>query len=432
MGLMALFGSAPRPGGAALAPLVAAQGVSWAGTQVTALALPALAVLGLGARPLVAAALFALQYGAQALASPVLGLLVDSVRSRRSLLVAADAAHAAVIASVPVAHWAGQLSWGLLFAVAALSGMLSALTAIATQALVPALVPADGLVRANAALSGAQSLGTVAGLAAGGWLIEALGGAVAMLVDAVSYGLALIACLALPSVPRTVTHSPAKPARHPISQGLATIRRYPQLSRIAIAAAALNLGGSALGGLYSVFAYRTLRVSPGALGLAGAASAVAALISVAGAPRVVRALGLTRLVPVVGPAAAASLLLIPAAAVLPAVPTLVAYEAAFAYCVTLWTISTASLQQSLVPSTELGRVSALFRTMTVTAIPVGALGGGALADVWGVLPATVVGALVALAGTAAVLGRSAARRPDEPPEPDERLVRAAPSAGEAG
>ncbi|MBC3839437.1 hypothetical protein GXW82_02125 [Streptacidiphilus sp. 4-A2] len=51
--------------GAALPALMAAQAVSVTGTQITALALPTLAILVLHAGPLAASLLFALEYGSR-------------------------------------------------------------------------------------------------------------------------------------------------------------------------------------------------------------------------------------------------------------------------------------------------------------------------------------------------------------------------------
>ncbi|MFY1631679.1 MFS transporter [Solwaraspora sp. WMMB335] len=395
----------------ALRPAVAAQAASVVGTHVAALALPTVAVVVLHASPVAAATLFALEYGAQALAAPALGVVVDRVADRRRLLVAASAGTAAVVLAVPVAALAGALSLPLLYAVAGLSGVLGGLVTIGLQATVPQLVAPDRLVPANAALAGAQSAGQIAGPALAGWLVQTLGGAVAMSANAAAQVVAAFGFAGLRLRPGAA--APPRPERplRALRDGVAALRGRPVLVRIAVTAAALNLGGSAIGGLYVLYAYRILGLSPWVLGLTFAVNSVAAVVGVATARRVIARLGHPRVVPVFAPVAGAALMLIPLAAVTPSVVTLICYEAVFGYCATVWLIASISLQQSLVPGQLLGRVLALSRSLAVLAVPVGSLLAGAAAQLWGVLPTLVCFAAVAFLGTVTAVSRRVAAPP---------------------
>ncbi|TWJ29125.1 hypothetical protein JD81_02631 [Micromonospora sagamiensis] len=157
-------------------------------------------------------------------------------------------------------------------------------------------------------------------------------------------------------------------------------------------------------------------------------NSAAALAAVATARRVVGRFGLDRSIALFAPVAAGSLLLIPAASLAAPLLLFVVYELIFGYCATVWSVASASLQQQLVPAERLGRVIAFSRTVSILAVPVGALVGGVAADVWG-LPGTLTGfALVALAGTATVTGRIRRRTgPDGGPTGDPA---AGPVAGE--
>ncbi|MDG4830064.1 MFS transporter [Solwaraspora sp. WMMD1047] len=390
----------------ALRPAVAAQVVGVVGTHVAALALPTVAVLALAASPVAAAGLFALEYGAQALATPLLGVLVDRAGARRRrLLVAASTGNALAALAVPAAHLAGALSLPLLFAVAALTGVLSGLTAIGLQATVPRLVAPERLVAANSALAGAQSVGQIAGPAAAGALVQTLGGALAMLANAATHVLAAVAFGRLRPAPAEPTGRPPSSIFADLRAGIAALRGRPVLVRIAVTTAALNLGGAAIGGLYVLYAYRELGLGPWLLGLTFAVNSVAAVVAAATAGRVIGRLGPARVVPVFAPVAGAALLLIPVASVAPPVPTLILYEAVFGYCATVWLVAAVSLQQRIVPAHLLGRVLALSRTLGVLAIPVGALAAGVVAQVRGVVPALVGFAMVAFAGTVVVVSR---------------------------
>ncbi|MER5453768.1 MFS transporter [Micromonospora sp. NPDC002389] len=385
-----------------LGPLVAAHGTGVIGTEITALALPTLAILHLGASPFVASALFAIEFGTHALASPMLGVVVDRTRSPRRLLVGGSLGYAAVVATVPVAGLLGVLSIPMLAVVAVVAGGLGALVTIGLQAAIPRLVPAERLVQANSAMAGARSVGQVAGPALAGWLIQVAGAAAAMGVDALARLLSVVAYARLRIGARTgpaaTSDGTAGSMLDQLREGVAAMRQRPVLVRVAVTAAALNFGGSALGALYLVYAYQHLHLSPGLIGITYVVSSVVSLLAVTVAGRVIRRLGMTRVVPVFAPLAGAALFLIPAATVAPPFVTLVVYEAIFAFCATVWFIATTTLQQSLVPAHQLGRVIALGRAATTFAIPVGALLGGALAQWWGLVPTLILFASAALLG----------------------------------
>jgi MFS family permease len=382
------------------------QGVSVAGTQVTALALPTLAILLLGAGPLAASLLFALEYGVQGLTGPFAGVLVDRVTSRRRLLVTVDLVQLLLIATVPLAHAAGALTLVHLYGIAAVSGALGGLSAIAVPTAVPDFVPKDGLVAANAKLAGARSVGQIAGPGLAAGLVQAVGAASAMVADAVSYGLSAVA-LCLPRLQRDA-EAEARPAARPgvvesLREGAGVLRDQPVLARLALAAAALNLGGAGLGGLYTYFAYQVADLGPGEVGVTTAAFSVAAVTAVLTAKKVIARIGLTRVIPVFGPLAAAALFLIPAASLGFALPVLITYQLVFGFCATVWAVSSVTLQQLLSPPEQLGRVLGLSRSMGQLVMPVGALLGGTLAGAVGTVAALTVFASIALAGTLVVV-----------------------------
>ncbi|WP_141725197.1 MFS transporter [Micromonospora pallida] len=207
--------TAPSPDRSALRPLVVAQLISLTGTHVTALALPTLAVLLLDAGPVAAALIFALEYGARGFTAPLVGVLIDNVRSPRRLLIANDLLHALVVASVPAMYLLDVLSLPYLVVVAACSGILAGVTDISINAVLPRLVPADRLVGANAALAGARATGQIAGPAIGGLLVQALGAALAIAVDTVSYLVSAVAFSRLRGAGRQAPNGQRSPPRCP-------------------------------------------------------------------------------------------------------------------------------------------------------------------------------------------------------------------------
>jgi MFS family permease len=335
---------------------------------------------------------------------------VDAIAARRRLLVTLDLLQLPVIASVPLAHAFHDLTLSQLYAVAATSGLLGGVSAIAVPAFVPEVVPADRLVPANAKLAGARSVGQIAGPGLAAALIQNVGAAAAMTADAVSYGLSSLALL----LPRPAGNAQRPSGSRPgllqsLRAGWGAVRARPGLARLAVAAAALNLGGGGLGGLYAYFVYHVLHLSPAQVGVTFSAYSVAAVGAVLVTKRVVARLGLARVIPVFGPVAAATLFLIPAAVLLPALPALLVYELAFGFCATVWAIASVTLQQLLSPPDQLGRVLGLSRSIGLLVVPVGSLLGGVLAGALGTIPTLVAFAAVALLGTlAAVRVRPAA------------------------
>jgi MFS family permease len=383
-----------------------AQAVSVTGTQVTALAIPTLAILVLHADPLAAAFLFALEYGVQGLTAPVAGVLVDRAASRRRLLVSADILQVLVIASVPVVHAAGHLTLGQLYGVTAVSAVLGGVSAIGVPALVPDVASRDQLVSANSRIAGARSVGEIAGPGVAAFLVQGIGAAAAMTADAVSYGVSALTML----IPRlSASRRSGEGLRREsgilqsVREGWQAVRGEPVLARLAVAAAALNLGGAGLGGLYTYFAYRIVRLTPLQVGATFAAYSIAAVAAVITAKRVVRRLGLRRIIPFFGPVAAAALLLIPAASLGAGFPVLIAYELIFGYCATVWAVSSVTLQQLLSPPARLGRVLGWSRSLSMLTLPAGALIAGALAGPLGLTVTLLIFAVVALAGTLAVV-----------------------------
>ncbi len=375
--------------------ILTAQAISVSGSQISVLALPTLAVLFLGAGPLAAAVLFAIAYGTEAVTAPLAGLMVDTIRRHRHLLVAADLAQAVTVATAPLAYTLGVLSLPLICGVAAISGCLTGITDITISSIIPRAVPAGDVVRTNAAVTGARTAAQIAGPGLAGWLIQLLGAATAMLFDAVSY----LASALL--VRRFSLLEPENQRTRPsLRHGVAALRADPILVRIALATATLNLGGAALGALYVVYALRQLGLPVALLGFALTVHNVAAVLAVATAARVTRRIGLPRSIRAAAPLAAAALLLIPAAAVLPTIPALLAYGILFGYSGTLFSIGAASLQQTRVATDMVARVTALSGTIGLFAVPVGALTAGLLAAAWGTAPTMTAFALLTLAGTA--------------------------------
>jgi MFS family permease len=140
---------------------------------------------------LAVAALFIAVWSPAALLAAPAGHLADRVERRR-LLAAASLAQAA--AAVGLAFADTTLA---IIALAAVLGTFGAIASPAEFALVPAIVPADGMRRANGWIETARYAGFMGGPLAGGAVAAAGGVKTALLIDAASFCVVVAGALSL-------------------------------------------------------------------------------------------------------------------------------------------------------------------------------------------------------------------------------------------
>lgn len=378
--------------------LCAEQATSSLGRQVTALALPLLAVIGLDAGPLGASALMALTYLPGVLLSPFIGVLVDRARLRR-LVVLSAVLQTVIVGTVPLVHAVGRLTWLHLYAVALASGALTSVLSVSLQSALPRIVRPGQLLTANSALTGARTVGQIGGPALGGVLVGLVGPSPALLVDCAAYAVQAVFLCALPAalnVPADQAGPSSRSRLGALREGLDVIRDETLLRRQALAAAGLNLGGGAGGALFVLYATRDLGLPPWQLGTVYTAYTVATSGGVLLAGRVGRTMGLGRATQYCAVGAAAALFLIPAASLGFAFPVLVLYELCFGLLATVWAIAMTTGRQLITPPALQGRVNAFLQAVLTGTMPVGALLGGVLAARTGMVPVLVGAAAVAL------------------------------------
>lgn len=199
----------------------------------------------LRAGPATIGILLAVRAAATLLSGVVLSPLADR-RDRRALLVALDTARALIAASFIVAY--AQRSLTLLLVLSAALSALNALVYPTESAFVPTLVPRARLGDANALMTTALGLTSVAGAATGGVVA-------AWTSPALCYGLNTLtfvwSALLIASI-RGEPGAPREPARATryftaLGAGFAAARRDPVLVRLMLIAASWGIAG---GGYY--------------------------------------------------------------------------------------------------------------------------------------------------------------------------------------
>jgi MFS family permease len=381
----------------------AGQSLSFFGSQVAAIALPLVAALSLDAGPAGVSAVATAAMLPNLLFSLLVGNWAEG-RDHRRIMIPADLVRALLIAVIPVAWLAGVLTLPLLVVVAFLTGVVGIFFEISGFAYVPSLVPARDLAAANRAVQGSSTVTEVAGPGLAGLLVQAVGPALAMVVDAVSYLASALGVLLgrNPADQRRADggaeEAPEGTERTGVAQGLKVLFGNPYLRALTIHAAAYNLAEQIVIINLVLWAVQGQGVAPGAYGLALSAGGIGALLGTLTALRLADRLGFGR-------AFAVSLLLSCFVPLLLAVAPLrsVALAAVIGGVMLVAGIGlgnanvySLTLRQTVIPRFLLTRSAGAYRQVMYGSIPI----GSALAGVIGELAGTRLGVLIGSVGLA--------------------------------
>jgi MFS family permease len=380
------------------------QTISQFGTQVSMLAIPLTAALVLNATPAQMGFLAAFEFAPFLLLSLFAGVWVDRLR-RKPILVVADVGRALFLASIPLAGVLHVLTMEQLYGVAVLTGILTVFFDVAYQAYLPALVARDQLVEGNSKLEVSRSVAQIAGPGLAGALVQLTSAPTAVLVDALSYVASVISLLMIHVHEPEPIRAQDRPIWDELREGLGVVLGNPLLRSIAGCTGTSNLFGNAMQAVYVLYLTRELGLAPAAIGLIFAVSGPGALIGALLAGPAADRFGLGRTI--IGSIFIGGManLLIPLAGGSPVVTTGVLMVAQFFAGVSnpVYNINQVSLRQAITPDHLQGRMNASMRFLVWGTIPIGALLGGALGEVFGLWPTIVAMVLADLLAPAWVL-----------------------------
>jgi MFS family permease len=379
----------------------AGQAISLVGDQVSTIALPLVGVLALHAGAAQMGYLTAAALLPNLLVSLHAGVWVDRYGRRRRVMLVADLGRAALVLSIPVAWGLGGLTIEQLYVVGFLGGVLSVFFSVSYSTLFVSLVSRDRYVEASSLLNGSRAFSYVLGPTLGGLLVQALSAPAALVADACSF---------LASAFSLSTIDPVEPpaetvVRGQLSTGMRYIRRSPIIRAELLSCTTINFFDFLFMALVMLYAVRSLRLQPGAIGLVLGAAAVGGVLGSIVTGRIGRRIG-------IGPAYALGCFLFPASLLL--VPLaggprwlvltcLFAAEFWSGFGVMLLDISAGSINAALVPDRLRARVSGAFMVVNYGVRPVGALVGGLLGAWIGVRPTLWIAAVGAVTGVLWVL-----------------------------
>jgi len=369
--------------------LFAANAISQLGTQFSVLALPLTALFVLHQGALEVALLRAFQVLPFVFFSLPAGVWIDRLR-RRPLMIAADAGRALALASIPVAFWLGRLSLAQLYVVVAIHGTLSVIFDVSYLSFLPGLVPRDRLGDANAKLLGAQAVAQSAGPSIAGVVVGAVGAAVAVLGDAVSFGVSAVFVTAIrgrEKRPEPVTTR----KRDELLEGLRYVFSQPYLRTLTIWTSLWNLFTSGFGAIVIVYYVRDLHWSATEIGVVSALGTSGLVLGALVNQRLVRRYGIGPLIAFSGIAFSWTLIAVPLVPRVPAAPALAAIGFVGTTFGFFANVNQLTLRQAITPHRLLGRMNSVVRFMYWGTIPLGSLIAGLAAGPLG-LRATLVAA----------------------------------------
>jgi Na+/melibiose symporter-like transporter len=386
--------------------------VNGTGSAMATIAMPLLAIQVLHVSTFMVGLLTASAYLPWLLFSLPAGALIDQFPTRKVML-ACDAVASALYASIAVAAWLGILRFGYLLTAVCLTGTANVLFATGYLVQLPTLVPSDRLIEGNVRLQASVSISQVSGPGLSGCVIQALGAASALMLNAASFLVSAICLVRVRSADRAPVRSTAG-MRQNIACGIRFVRHDQYLRRIATWAALSNLGFGGYEALVVLFLVRCMHLSSFVVGLlitvTGGGAVAGALI----ARQIVRQLGSSRALLAATTFALPFALLVLCTAPGPRLALFLAGIIVAIGGISVANVIIASFRQSYAPPAMLGAVTGTLRFIQMGPCPLGALLGGALGTWLGVLHALwVMLGTVALSGTC-LLNRAFTARRDLP------------------
>ena len=372
--------------------------LSQLGSRLSMIAIPLLAVLTLDASTLQVSLLKTCETAAWLLLGLFAGAWVDRIRCL-PVLVYADLGRALLFASIPVAAWFGVLSLTQLYVVLALTGILTVLFDVAHSSYPPRLLDSDQLLPGNAKLAANHSIGAVIGAGAGGVLVQWLGAALTIGLDALSF---LWSALWLRSI-RTTEARPARAERpnlrREIADGMRYVFTHPLLRPIALTTATTMLFQAAAGAIMIVYLVREVHLQPGTIGVLSMIGLLGAILASAVTEKISHRYGDARTLLLSSTGIGVAFTLQALTAPGWQVSWYVISMLLAGFCIIVSYILQVSIRQRVCPPELQGRVSATMSFVGWGAAPLGSLLGGALGTAVGLHATLWVAGLAALAGT---------------------------------
>jgi MFS family permease len=371
------------------------QSISEVGSQVSQLALPWLAAVGLHASPFQFSLLGVLGFMPFILFALPAGVWVDRLR-RRYILIAGDAARAALLILIPVLWATHELRIWHLLVLQFVIGVFTVFFDVAYQSYLPALVEREHLIDGNSKIQLTASIAQVGGPNLSGVLIAAITAPYAIVVDAASFVVSSVFMISMRhrEEPPTYDDANPRPKMWPqVKEGLDWVVKHPWLRAIAACTGTSNFFSSTAFAIVLLYMVRVLHLSAYEVAAVFAVTSVGSIAASLCTGRLNKWLG-------VGPTIVWSIFVSSVAAIgyplapksFP-LPLLMIAGVGFGFGAVAYNITQVSLRQAITPERLQGRMNAAMRWIVWGTIPLGTLFGGGLATWFSLRTAIWVGSI---------------------------------------
>jgi len=359
------------------------EGSAGVGSQVSLLALPLTAIVLLHSSAFQVGVLSALGTLPYLLIGLPVGAWLEQGRRRPTLIYSA-LGRGAVLVAVPILWALGRLDVEALYVVAFLVGLMTTFYDIAWQAYLPSLVGTARLHEATARLSLCDSGAQVVGPGLAGALIKALSAPVALLVDALGFGVAgiSVARIRRPE-PAVVGTADGTKWHEQVAEGLRFVAGHSLLRWTAVFTGCVNAVSASLNVVLVLFEARVLHFSAGAIGAIFFAGNFGFVLGAPLVRRVTARVGIGKTLLLAALIAGCAPALFPLARAGAAAPLLVAGWFLRALASPFFYVNQISLRLAITPARLLARMTATMKFVVIGAMPVGSFLSGALAGILG-------------------------------------------------
>ncbi|MGI5269735.1 MFS transporter [Nonomuraea sp. CA-218870] len=267
--------------------LWSARTISITGSEVSKIVVPLTAITLLAASPFqmglltAAAAVPALLFGLHS------GAIADRLRRYRPLMIGCELVSCAAALTVPLAWVLGVLTVPLLITVALVIGTAAVLFRAVNFPYVAALVPPDQRTAAMAGFNASYSVASVAGPGLAGVLVQVLTAPLAILVEGISF---LVSAILLRTIrtPEDRQPAPSRGLWRDMTEGLRVTISRPVLRALLGAGVTINFFAMAYVAVAMLYMLHTLGIPVGLIGPLTALSGIGGILGAWGTTRLVK------------------------------------------------------------------------------------------------------------------------------------------------
>ena len=366
--------------------------ISLIGSQITQLALPLVAIYTLQASAFDVGLLNASRFLPVVIISLFAGVWLDR-RRRRPILISSNLGRAALTALIPISNAVGLLSIWLLCVLCLMIGVLTVIFDVGLLSYIPGLVERRHLTEANSKLQTSWSLAGIVGPGLGGLLIGLISAPVTMSLDAISFVASALVLFAVrrpePEPVQASEHAAMWPS---IKEGLGTVFSSPLLRALLSQSAVFNLCYHAMSTVFVVYAVRYLGLSALQLGMVIGSVSVGALAGAFSNRRITPRIGLGRVLRINTAFVTTMplLLAVPHGNGIASMAILMVAQLFYGANLVIYNVNTVTLRQILTPNRLLARMNASYRLLLFGMVPIGALSGGLLGQLFGLRTAMLI------------------------------------------